>query len=273
MKWNTSHQSCKPSRSLKQISYFHKTVIPVRGYVQLRPHDTTLPSFRGCPAATAGTENEPAHTDAATMGGKHFLEGTSLPKHLSTLLDDHKCILTHGSVLRDLCRDYPQIRAFLEACWLAINDESQRGSRRFHYSRHLSRPCIPIDFHRGCPHSPTSHTGGHALPSPPSHLWPRGLFSQDSVLPISRHVRSASTMKALSFCSLHLTTMLFMIFRTPLGSQPPITFPRSTTSTSILYKQNFLIVLTTPAHGTSRLASTKSLPWKFTGTSKNTLQS
>ena len=23
MKWNTSHQSCKPSRSLKQISYFH----------------------------------------------------------------------------------------------------------------------------------------------------------------------------------------------------------------------------------------------------------
>ena len=36
-------------------------------------------------------------------------------------------ILTHGSVLRDLCRDYPQIRAFLEACRLAINDESQQG--------------------------------------------------------------------------------------------------------------------------------------------------
>ena len=36
-------------------------------------------------------------------------------------------ILTHGSVLRDLCRDYPQIRTFLEACRLAINDESQQG--------------------------------------------------------------------------------------------------------------------------------------------------
>ena len=33
------------------------------------PHDTTLPSFGGCPTATTGTENEPTHTDAATMGG------------------------------------------------------------------------------------------------------------------------------------------------------------------------------------------------------------
>ena len=32
---------------------------------------------------------------------------------------------SHGSVLRDLCRDYPQIRTFLEACRLA--DESQQG--------------------------------------------------------------------------------------------------------------------------------------------------
>ena len=36
-------------------------------------------------------------------------------------------ILTHGTVLRDLVRDYPQIRTFLEACRLAINDESQQG--------------------------------------------------------------------------------------------------------------------------------------------------
>ena len=46
-----------------------QTVMPVQGYFQLRPHDTTLPSFGGCPTATTGTENEPTHTDARTMGG------------------------------------------------------------------------------------------------------------------------------------------------------------------------------------------------------------
>ena len=40
-------------------------------------------------------------------------------------------ILTHGSVLRDLCRDYPQLRSFLEACRLAINDESQQPASLF----------------------------------------------------------------------------------------------------------------------------------------------
>ena len=45
--------------------HLHQTVLPVQGYIQLRPHDTTLPSFGGCPTATAGTENEP---EAATMG-------------------------------------------------------------------------------------------------------------------------------------------------------------------------------------------------------------
>ena len=49
--------------------HLRQTVIPVQGYIQLRPHDTTLPSFGGCPTATAGTGNEPTHTDAATMGG------------------------------------------------------------------------------------------------------------------------------------------------------------------------------------------------------------
>ena len=43
--------------------HLHQTVIPVQGYIQLRPHDTTLPSFGGCPMATAGTENEPTQTD------------------------------------------------------------------------------------------------------------------------------------------------------------------------------------------------------------------
>ena len=48
-------------------AHLHQTVLPVQGYIQLRPHDTTLPSFGGCPAATAGTENGPADTEAATM--------------------------------------------------------------------------------------------------------------------------------------------------------------------------------------------------------------
>ena len=37
--------------------------------IQLRPHDTTLLPFGSCPTPTAGTKNEPTHTDAATMGG------------------------------------------------------------------------------------------------------------------------------------------------------------------------------------------------------------
>ena len=44
-------------------SHLHQTVLPVQGYtcgIQLRPQDTTLPFFGGCPAATAGTENGPA---------------------------------------------------------------------------------------------------------------------------------------------------------------------------------------------------------------------
>ena len=49
-------------------THLHQTVLPVQGYIQLRPHDATLPSFRGCPAATAGTENGPTHTEAAAMG-------------------------------------------------------------------------------------------------------------------------------------------------------------------------------------------------------------
>ena len=48
---------------------FAQTVIPVQGYVQLRPHDTTLPSFGGGPPATAGTANETIPTEVAIREG------------------------------------------------------------------------------------------------------------------------------------------------------------------------------------------------------------
>ena len=50
-------------------SHLHQTVIPVQGYVQLRPQDTTLPSFGGGPPASAGTENETIPTEVAIRGG------------------------------------------------------------------------------------------------------------------------------------------------------------------------------------------------------------
>ena len=50
-------------------SHLHQTVIPVQGYVQLRPHDTTLPSFGGGPPATAGTANETILTEVAIREG------------------------------------------------------------------------------------------------------------------------------------------------------------------------------------------------------------
>ena len=49
--------------------HLQQTPIPVQGYIQLRSHDTTRPSFAGCPTATAGTENEPTHTDCSKHGG------------------------------------------------------------------------------------------------------------------------------------------------------------------------------------------------------------
>ena len=49
---------------------------------------------------------------------------------------------------------------------------------------------------------------------------------------ISRHVQSASIMKAPSFYSLRLTMIPSMISKMPLGFQPPITLPRYMTSTS-----------------------------------------
>ena len=55
-------------------------------------------------------------------------------------------ILTHGSVLRDLCCDYPQLRSFLEACRLAINDESQQGGHAGFtiLATCLARACLQI---------------------------------------------------------------------------------------------------------------------------------
>ena len=49
--------------------HLHQTVIPVQGYVQLRPHDTTLPSFGGGPPATAETANETIPTEVAIREG------------------------------------------------------------------------------------------------------------------------------------------------------------------------------------------------------------
>ena len=49
--------------------HLHQTVIPVQGYVQLRPHDTTLPSFGGGPPAAAGTATETIPTEAAIREG------------------------------------------------------------------------------------------------------------------------------------------------------------------------------------------------------------
>ena len=49
--------------------HLHQTVIPVQGYVQLRPHHTTLPSFGGGPPATAGTANETIPTEVAIREG------------------------------------------------------------------------------------------------------------------------------------------------------------------------------------------------------------
>ena len=59
-------------------SHLHQTVLPVQGYIQLRPHDTTLPPFGGCPA---GTENGPADTGTATLG-RYFFPGTTLPEYM-----------------------------------------------------------------------------------------------------------------------------------------------------------------------------------------------
>ena len=68
-------------------------MIPVQGYIQLRPQDTTLPSFGSGPPATAATTDENLSTEVAVRdgGGKASpsvsisLEGTSLFSYLSSL--------------------------------------------------------------------------------------------------------------------------------------------------------------------------------------------
>ena len=53
--------TCLWTRGSEQVlhrrwaSHLHQTVLPVQGYIQLRPQDTTLPSFGGCPAVPAGS--------------------------------------------------------------------------------------------------------------------------------------------------------------------------------------------------------------------------
>ena len=46
-------------------SRLHQSVLPVHGYIQLRPQDTTLPSFGGCPTVPARTGCEPADSVSA----------------------------------------------------------------------------------------------------------------------------------------------------------------------------------------------------------------
>ena len=68
-------------------SHLHQSVLPVQGYIQLRPQDTTLPSFGGCSAVPAGTGSEPADsvTAAPCRVGRAspsvsiFCPSTSLP--------------------------------------------------------------------------------------------------------------------------------------------------------------------------------------------------
>ena len=50
-------------------AHLHQTVIPVQGYIQLRPQDTTLPSFGSGPPATAETANENLPTEVAVREG------------------------------------------------------------------------------------------------------------------------------------------------------------------------------------------------------------
>ena len=55
----------------------------------------------------------------------------------------HCLILTQGSLLRDLCRDYPAMHSFLSLCRLAINDEAQQGG-------HAASTILAAYLHRQC---------------------------------------------------------------------------------------------------------------------------
>ena len=50
-------------------AHARQTVIPVQGYIQLRPQDTTLPSFGSGPPATAATADENLSTEVAVRDG------------------------------------------------------------------------------------------------------------------------------------------------------------------------------------------------------------
>ena len=59
------------------------------------------------------------------------LDMTPLDRQASFKADSPKrCILvTQGSLLRDLCRDHPQLQSFIQSCRVAINDEAQQGGQ------------------------------------------------------------------------------------------------------------------------------------------------
>ena len=90
-------------------AHARQTVIPVQGYIQLRPQDTTLPSFGSGPPATAATTDENLSTEVAVRdGGGKALPSVSIfsraplcshtcrhcrckPCDIATEHDDHIC--------------------------------------------------------------------------------------------------------------------------------------------------------------------------------------
>ena len=69
--FNTSMDPWEQTGAAPQgwAAHLHQTVIPVQGYIQLRPQDTTLPSFGSGPPATAATADENLPTDVAIREG------------------------------------------------------------------------------------------------------------------------------------------------------------------------------------------------------------
>ena len=76
------------------------------------------------------------------------LDMTPLDRQASFKADSPKrCILvTQGSLLRDLCRDHPQLQSFIQSCRVAINDEAQQGGQAGFtvLARFLSIHCLQI---------------------------------------------------------------------------------------------------------------------------------
>ena len=86
------------------------------------------------------------------------------PEDRSQLLRSNsslRCLLiTQGSLLRDLCREYPAFRTFLMSCSIAINDEAQQGGQAGStiLASFLDRRCLQLFI--GDKEQTRSGTGG-----------------------------------------------------------------------------------------------------------------